>query len=86
VTVQLRVIDGGLSPRRDSVARLHQFQGDHPEVVFASPTMGRYGQFTALVPPGTIPGDRRELMFKSPDLCGLMDQLDDVFSRPTAPD
>jgi hypothetical protein len=74
---ELRVIDGG---RRDSVARLHRFQGDHPEVTFTSPTMGRYGQYTALVPPGTIPGEGREVMLKSPDLCGLMDQLDDVLA------
>jgi hypothetical protein len=86
VTGQLRVIDGSLSPRRDSVARLHRFQGDHPEVEFTSPTMGRYGQFTALVPPGTIPGERRELILKSPDLCGLMDQLDDVFTPAAPPD
>jgi hypothetical protein len=77
VTGRLRVIDGG---GRDSVARLHKFQGDHPEVTFTSPTMGRYGQYTALVPPGTIPGEGREVMLKSPDLCGLMDQLDDVFA------
>jgi hypothetical protein len=36
-------------------------------------------QFTALVPPGTIPGEMRELIIKSPDLYGLMDQLGDVF-------
>jgi hypothetical protein len=77
---ELKVIDGN---RRDSVERLHQFQGDHPEVTFTSPTMGRYGQYTAVVPPGTIPGEDRELMLKSPDLRGLMDQLDDVFSKGT---
>jgi hypothetical protein len=42
--------------------------------------MGRYGQYTALVPPGTSSGEGREVMLKSPDLCGLMDQLDDVFA------
>lgn len=83
MTSRLRVIDGGLEPRRDSVARLHQFQGDHPQVEFTSPIMGRYGQFTALVPAGTIPGDHREVIVKSADLCGLMDQLDDLFT-PTA--
>ena len=76
----LRGIDGDRSPRRDSVARLHQFQGEHPQVLFTSPTVGRYGQFTALVPAGTIPGETREIILKSPDLCGLMDQLDDLFT------
>ena len=75
----LRVVDGGLWPRRDSVARLHRFQGEHPQVHFTSPTVGRYGQFTALIPAGTIPGESREIILKSPDLCGLMDQLDDHF-------
>lgn len=75
----LRAIDGRLSPRRDSVIRLHQFQGEHPVVQFTSPTTGRYGQYTALIPPDTIPGEPREIIVKSPDLCGLMDQLDDLF-------
>ena len=79
---RLRVIDGGLPRRRDSVVRLHQFQGDHPEVQFASPPTGPYSQFTALIPAGTIPGEGREIIIKSPDLCGLMDQLDDVFATP----
>lgn len=79
---QLRVIEGGLSPRRDSVARLHQFQGEHPDVQFTSPVIGRYGQYTALVPPGAILGESREITIKSPDLCGLMDQLDDLFGAP----
>jgi hypothetical protein len=75
----LRAINDGLSSRRDSVIRLHQFQGDHPDVQFTSPVMGRYGQYTALIPPSTIPGEPREIIVKSPDLCGLMDQLDDLF-------
>ena len=78
----LRVIDGG---RRDSVARLHQFQGDHPEVAFTSPTVGPYSPYTALIPPQTIPGEVREITVKSPDLRGLMDQLDDLFT-PSDPD
>jgi hypothetical protein len=57
-----------------SVIRLHRFQGDHPDVQFTSPVMGRYGQYTALIPPETIPGESREITVKSPDLCGLMDQ------------
>jgi hypothetical protein len=77
-----RAINGGLSSRRDSVIRLHQFQGNHPDVQFTSPVMGRYGQYTALIPPSTIPGEPREIIVKSPDLCGLMDQLDDLFSVP----
>ena len=82
----LRVIEGGLPPRRDSVARLHQFQGEHPEVQFTSPTAGRYGQFTALIPAETIPGENREIMAKSADLCGLMDQLGDLFGPAADPD
>lgn len=78
----LQGIEGGLSPRRNSVVRLHEFQGEHPEVQFTSPTMGRYGQYTALILPGTIPGELREITVKSPDLCGLMDQLDDLFGPP----
>jgi hypothetical protein len=44
--------------------------------------MGRYGQYTALVPPGTISGESREITVTSPDLCGLMDELDDLFDSP----
>jgi len=78
----LRAINGGLSPRRDSVIRLHRFQGDHPDVQFTSPVIGRYGQYIALIPARTIPGESREIIVKSPDLCGLMDQLDDLFGSP----
>ncbi len=80
--VPLRAIEGGLSLRRDSVARLHQFQGEHPDVQFTAPTIGRYGQYTAHIPPGAIPGESREIIVKSPDLCGLMDHLDDLFGSP----
>lgn len=62
--------------------RLHRFQGEHPDVQFTSPVMGRYGQYTALVPPDTIPGESREITVTSPDLCGLMDELDDLFGSP----
>jgi hypothetical protein len=75
----LRVIDGGLQPRRDPVVRLRQFQGDHPGIQFISPVTGR---FTALIPPGTIPGEDREITARALDLCGLMDQLDDLFRPP----
>jgi hypothetical protein len=44
--------------------------------------MGRYGQYTALVPPGMLPGESREITVTSPDLCGLMDRLDDLFGPP----
>jgi hypothetical protein len=64
------------------VARLHRFQGDHTEVQFTSPAMRPYGPYTALIPEETIPGENREIMVKSPDLCGLMDQLDDLFTVP----
>jgi hypothetical protein len=79
----LRVINDA---RRDSVARLHQFRGDHPGVRFASPTAGPYSQYTAQVPPQTILGEKREIIVKSPDLCGPMDQLDDLFTAPANPD
>jgi hypothetical protein len=78
----LRVITGGLSPWGSAVARLHRFQGEHPDVQFSSPVMGRYGQYTALVPPGAIPGESREITITSPDLCGLMDEHDDLFGSP----
>ena len=83
---RLWVVDSDVAPRRDSVARLHRFQGDHTEVQFTSPTMGPYGQYTALIPAETIPGENREIIVKSPDLCGLMDQLDDLFTVPANPD
>jgi hypothetical protein len=73
--------EGGLSPRRDPVARLHRFQGEHPEVQFTSPPMGRYRQYVAFISPGAIQGESREITVKSPDLCGLMDQLDDLFEN-----
>jgi hypothetical protein len=79
---RLWVVDSDVSPRRDSVARLHQFQGDHTEVHFTSPAVGPYGQYTALIPAETIPGENPEIIVKSPDLCGLMDQLDDLFTAP----
>ena len=70
---------GGMSPWGSAVTRLHRFQGEHPEVRFSSPVMGRYGQYTALVPPRAIPGESREITVTNPDLCGLMDELDDLF-------
>jgi hypothetical protein len=75
-------LTAGLSPRRDSVIQLHQFQGDHPDVQFTSPVMGLYGQYTALIPSSTIPGEPSEIIVKSPDLCSLIDQLDDLSSSP----
>jgi hypothetical protein len=78
----LRAVTGGLSPSGSAVARLHRFQGEHPDVQFTSPVMGRYGQYAALVPPGAIPGESREITVTSPDLYGLMDELDDLFSSP----
>lgn len=80
--IPLRAIEDVLLSRRDSVIRLHQFQGEHPDVHFTSPVFGRYGQYIALIPPGAIPGEWREITVKSPDLCGLMDQLDDPFGAP----
>ena len=78
----LQAVACGLSPWGSAVTRLHRFQGEHPDVQFSSPAMGRYGQYTALVPPGAIPGESREITVTSPDLYGLMDELDDLFSSP----
>jgi hypothetical protein len=78
----LRAIAGRLSAWGSAVTRLHRFQGEHPDVQFTSPVMGRHGQYTALVPPGAIPGESREITVTSPDLCGLMDELDDLFGTP----
>ena len=73
----LRLIDGGLSPRNDPVARLHRFQGEHPEVEFTAPHWGGQGRYIARVPARAIPGESREVIVSSTDLTGLMDQLDD---------
>jgi hypothetical protein len=80
--VPLPAVASGLSHWGNAVTRLHQFQGEHPDVQFSSPVMGRYGQYTALVPPGAIPRESREITVTSPDLCGLMDELDDLFGTP----
>jgi hypothetical protein len=78
----LRVIEGGQWPRRNAVTRLHQFQGEHPQVGITSPHMGGQGRYIAIVPPETIPGESREITVGSLDLAGLMDQLDDLFGSP----
>ena len=77
----LRGRHSGLSPWGNAVTRLHRFQGEHPDVQFTSPVMGRYGHYTALVPPGAIPGESREITVTSPDLCGLMDELDGLITN-----
>jgi hypothetical protein len=51
-------------------------------VQFTSPVMGRYGQYTALIPPGAIQGESREIAVRNPALCGLMDELDHLFGSP----
>lgn len=83
--VSRRAVTGGLSPWGSVVTRLHQFQGEHPDVQFTSPVMGRYGQYTAVIPPGSISGESREITVTSPDLCGLMDQLEDLFGSHLDP-
>lgn len=45
-------------------------------------TWGGRGRYIAVVPPGTIPGESREITVKSLDLTGLMDHLDDLFGSP----
>ena len=74
----LRVIDDD-AVLNDSVKRLHQFQGEHPDVRFTAPHMGGHGRYIAVIPVGTIPGESREITVTSLDLTGLMDQLDDLF-------
>jgi len=82
----LRVIDGG-RVRNDSVARLHRFQGEHPEVVFTTPHRGGHGRYIARIPAGTIPSESREVTLTSADLTGLMDRLDDLLPlRDGSPD
>ena len=82
----LRVIDGGLV-RNDSVARLHRFQGEHPEVMFTAPHMGGHDRYVARIPAGTIPGESREITLTSADLTGLMERLDDLLPpRDGSPD
>ncbi len=73
----LPVIDGGAT-LNDPVKRLHQFQGEHPEVEFKAPHMGGHGRYIASILAGTIPGESREVTLTSADLVGLMDQLDDL--------
>ena len=80
----LRGINGGM-PRNDPVARLHRFQGEHPEVGFTAPHMGGRGRYIAVVPLGSVPGDPREITANSLDLAGLMDQLDEIWP-PGQPD
>jgi len=75
----LRVIDGG-AIQTDSVARLHRFQGEHPEVGFTAPHMGGRGRYIAVLPAGTLAADPREVILTSADLTGLMDQLDDLLA------
>jgi len=46
--------------------------------------MGRYRQYVAFIPPGAIQGESREITVKSPDLCALMDRLDDLFENSSS--
>lgn len=71
----LRLIDGSAT-LNDPVKRLHQFQGEHPEVEFKAPHGGGHGRYIASIPAGTIHGESREVTLTSADLVGLMDQLD----------
>jgi hypothetical protein len=75
----LRVLDGGQLLRRDAVDRLHQFQAEHPEVRFTAPHLGGHGRHIAVVPPGSAPGEAREVTVSSLDLAGLMDRLDEIY-------
>jgi hypothetical protein len=63
-----------LGPRGD------ECPGDGRSIYLAS--NGPLWQYTALIPPGAILGESREITTTSPDLCGLMDELDDLFGSP----
>jgi hypothetical protein len=76
------VIEGGFSSHRDSVTRLHQFQGEHPDVQFASPVMGRYGQYTALIQPGVIPGSIVRSRSRAPTYAGSWISSTTFSARP----
>jgi hypothetical protein len=67
------------------VARLHRFQGEHPEVTFTAPHMGGRGRYIAVVPAGSVPGDPREITTGSLDLAGLMDQLEEIWPPEREP-
>ncbi len=82
---QRPTVIGGLSPRDDPVARLHRFQGEHPEVQFTAPHMGGRGRYLAVVPAGSVPGDPREITVNSLDLAGLMDQLEENWPPEESP-
>jgi hypothetical protein len=74
----LGAVDGGMA-RNDPVARLHRFQGEHPEVVFTASHMGGRDRYIAVMPAGSVPGDPREITVNSVDLAGLMDQLEEIY-------
>jgi hypothetical protein len=78
---RLTVIDSDTPPDVDPVIRLNQFRAEQPEVNIIQ------GPFrcVAEIPAGTLPGDGREVVTGSADLCGLMDNLDRLF-RPAGAD
>jgi hypothetical protein len=80
----LQVIEGGTPGRPDAVDRLRRFQREHPEVRVIAPPPGLY-LYRAEIPEGSVPGDSREQITKSPDLAGLMDRMDDLFGPPSPP-
>ncbi len=73
---RLEVVNGSRS-QADPVRRLHRFQAEYPQVKIIAPQWGGPGRYVAQIPADTIPGDPREAVVSSPDLAGLMDQLDD---------
>lgn len=72
----LELVNGSLS-QADPVERLHRFQGWHPDIQVIAPSWGGPGRYVASIPAGAIPGENREVVVSSPDLAGLMDQLED---------
>lgn len=82
VRPELYLING--LARKDAVARMMQFQDEHPGVQVTSPDAGPYSPYKALIPPGAIPGEGREITVTALDLTGLMDQLEDLFA-PASP-
>ena len=73
---RLELVNGSLS-QADPVKRLHRFQVGHPEVQVIAPSWGGPGRYVASIPAGAIPGENCEVVVSSPDLAGLMDQLED---------
>jgi len=70
----LRAVDG--TGPDDPVVRRRRFEAAHPQAVILPPAAGRW---RAVLPAGVIPGDGTATTLGSWDLCGLMDQLEEIW-------